>query len=400
MNPGCYTALVTPFTPDGAALDQEGLEKLVEFQIQSGITGILAVGTTGESPTLEWEEHNAVVDGIARRAADRCLCIAGTGSNNTQEALKATEHAARQGIQAILLVDPYYNGPSSIEIRREYVAPIAARFPELTIIPYVIPGRTGTMLLPEDLALAYQAHPNVSAVKEATADLDNMRRTRTCCGPDFVILSGDDAMTHDMITDPGIRASGVISVVSNIVPGPMTLLVRKLVSGDHAGAAALLKSLEPLFELVTVKTRERTPFGEVVCRARNPLAIKTLMRVLGMPSGPCRPPMGKMTRAGLEKVLDIARKVWTETPDILRPIGEFFEVDISERLSDPHYQQGIDLLRLLMTAAQFDGIVKSPSSVLPASIITHSYLCRNMMRRVPLRPGTVFRSPACQSESL
>jgi 4-hydroxy-tetrahydrodipicolinate synthase len=341
MNPGCYTALVTPFTPDGAALDQEGLEKLVEFQIQSGITGILAVGTTGESPTLEWEEHNAVVDGIARRAADRCLCIAGTGSNNTQEALKATEHAARQGIQAILLVDPYYNGPSSIEIRREYVAPIAARFPELTIIPYVIPGRTGTMLLPEDLALAYQTHPNVSAVKEATADLDNMRRTRTCCGPDFVILSGDDAMTHDMITDPGIRASGVISVVSNIVPGPMTLLVRKLVSGDHAGAAALLKSLEPLFELVTVKTRERTPFGEVVCRARNPLAIKTLMRVLGMPSGPCRPPMGKMTHAGLEKVLDIARKVWMETPDILRPIGEFFDVDISERLSDPHYQQGL-----------------------------------------------------------
>jgi 4-hydroxy-tetrahydrodipicolinate synthase len=341
MNPGCYTALVTPFTQDGASLDKEGLEKLVEFQIDGGITGILAVGTTGESPTLEWEEHNAVVDGIARRTRNRCMCIAGTGSNNTQEALEATRHAARQGVQAILLVDPYYNGPSSIEIRREYVAPIARRFPELTFIPYIIPGRTGTQLLPEDLAMVYRDHPNVSAVKEATADLDNMRRTRTCCGPDFVILSGDDAMTHDMVTDPGIMAAGVISVVSNIVPGPTTRMVKLLVAGDHAGAVPLLKALEPLFDLVTVKTQERTPFGEVVCRARNPLGIKTLMRILGMPSGPSRRPMGKMTRAGLDKVLAIARKVWTETPEILQPIGDFFDVDISERLNDPRYQEGL-----------------------------------------------------------
>jgi 4-hydroxy-tetrahydrodipicolinate synthase len=341
MNPGCYTALVTPFTQDGAALDREGLEKLVEFQIDSGITGILAVGTTGESPTLEWEEHNAVVDGIARRTRNRCLCIAGTGSNNTQESLHATGHAARQGVQAILLVDPYYNGPSSLEIRREYVAPIARKFPELTIIPYVIPGRTGTQLLPEDLALAYQAHPNVSTVKEATADLDNMRRTRECCGPDYVIFSGDDAMTHPMITDPAIAATGVISVIGNIVPGPTTRMVQKLVAGDQAGAAPLLKALEPLFGLVTVKTKEITPYGEITCRARNPLAIKSLMRILGMPSGPCRAPMGKMSRAGLDKVLAIARKVWTETPEILQPIGDFFDVDISERLSDPRYQEGL-----------------------------------------------------------
>jgi 4-hydroxy-tetrahydrodipicolinate synthase len=341
MNPGCYTALVTPFTRDGSALDQEGLNKLVEFQIAGGITGILAVGTTGESPTLEWDEHHAVVDGIARLAKNRCMCIAGTGSNNTQEASKATEHAVRQGVQAVLLVDPYYNGPSSLEIRREYIAPIARRFPGLTIIPYVIPGRTGTQLLPEDLALAYQAHPNVCAVKEATADLENMRRTRTCCGPDFIILSGDDAMTHDMVTDPGIAASGVISVASNIAPGPITRMVKKLVAGDHAGAAPLLKALEPLFDLVTVKTKERTPFGEIICRARNPLGIKTLMGILGMPSGPCRPPMGKMTRAGLEKVLAVARKVWTENPEILQPIGDFFGVNISERLDNPQYRKGL-----------------------------------------------------------
>lgn len=341
MKPGCYTALATPFTPDGLRIDQKGLEQLAEFQMANGITGILAVGTTGESPTLGWNEHNAVVDTVARLCRDHCLCIAGTGSNNTQEALNATEHAARRQVDAILLVDPYYNGPSSLEIRREYVAPIAGRFPGLEIIPYVIPGRTGAQLLPEDLALLNKAHPNVSGVKEATADLDNMRRTRACCGKDFMILSGDDGMTHDMITDPAIAASGVISVASNIAPKAVTQFVQKLMAGDRDGATALLKGLEPLFNLVTVKTGESTPHGEVVCRARNPLAIKTLMRLLGMPSGPCRPPMGKMTRKGLDVVLAAARLVWTHNPEILQPIEDFFGVNIAERLDDPKYQEGL-----------------------------------------------------------
>ncbi|MBI5063579.1 MAG: 4-hydroxy-tetrahydrodipicolinate synthase [Desulfatitalea sp.] len=341
MRPGCYTALVTPFTNDGTQLDTEGLEKLAAFQIAGGITGILAVGTTGESPTLAWNEHNTVIDIVARASKGRCLCIAGTGSNNTQEALNATEHAAQQNVNAVLLVDPYYNGPSSLEIRREYVAPIAARFPGLTIIPYVIPGRTGAQLLPEDLALLYQAHPNVSTVKEATADLNNMRRTRACCGPKYTILSGDDGMTFDMMSDPAIAAAGVISVASNIAPAALTQIVAKLAAGDRPGAQKLLKAVEPLFDLVTVKTKERTPHGEVLCRARNPLAVKTLMRLLGMPAGPLRPPMGKMTRAGLEFVLATARKVWTQNPEILQPIGDFFGVNIAERLDNPTYQEGL-----------------------------------------------------------
>ena len=341
MKPGCYTALVTPFTENGAQVDQEGLEQLAEFQIAGGITGILAVGTTGESPTLGWNEHNLVVERVARACKGRCLCIAGTGSNNTREAMGATEHAAQQGVDAVLLVDPYYNGPSSVEIRKEYVAPIAARFSMLEIIPYIIPGRTGAQMLPEDLALLFKDHPNVSTVKEATADLENMRRTRTCCGADFTILSGDDAMTYDMVTDPGIAAAGVISVLSNIVPKATTQMVEKLVSGDRSGAEVLLKGLEPLFGLVTVKTKEKTPHGEVVCRARNPLAIKTLMRLLGMPAGPCRQPMGKMTRNGLDAVLSITRGVWTDYPEILQPIGDFFNVDIAERLDNSKYQEGL-----------------------------------------------------------
>ena len=154
MKPGCYTALITPFKK--GRVDYEGIDRLTAFQIENGISGILAVGTTGESPTLSWDEHNDVIAAVAENSTDDCICIAGTGSNNTRETLAGTRHAQEVGARAVLLVDPYYNGPSSLEIRREYVAPVAAAFPELTIIPYVIPGRTGAQLLPEDLALLFQ----------------------------------------------------------------------------------------------------------------------------------------------------------------------------------------------------------------------------------------------------
>src|SRR6056297_3417373 len=151
MQARCVTALITPFT--GAAVDYDGLDQLVRFQIANGINGILAVGTTGESPTLSWDEHITVIDTIAERTKNKCACIAGTGSNNTDETLSATEHAVKTGADAVLLVDPYYNGPSSLEIRREYVEPVAAAFPDTQIIPYVIPGRTGAQLMPQDLAI-------------------------------------------------------------------------------------------------------------------------------------------------------------------------------------------------------------------------------------------------------
>jgi 4-hydroxy-tetrahydrodipicolinate synthase len=339
MNSGCYTAIATPFKE--GAVDYESLEKLVDFQIQNGIAGIIAVGTTGESPVLNWEEHNKVTEAVAKSAKGKCLCIAGTGSNNTAESMEGSKHAAESGADGVLLVDPYYNGPSSIEIRREYVAPIAAAFPDLDIIPYVIPGRTGAQLLPEDLALLYKSHSNVSTVKEATANLDNMRRTRECCGEDYMILSGDDGMTFAMMTDPQIKAAGVISVVSNIAPGALTQMVQLLNQGNVAEGKSLMQKLEPLFGLVTVKTTEQTPHGAVECRARNPLGLKTLMSILGMPSGGCRPPLGKMTRNGLEKVLDAAKKVQASAPEILQPLARFFNVDIEERLENPAYREGL-----------------------------------------------------------
>ncbi len=339
MNSGCYTAMVTPF--DGAAVDEAGMARLADFQIQNGISGLLAVGTTGESPTLAWEEHHRVVQVYARQAKGKCLCIAGAGSNNTKEALSASRQAAEAGVDAVLLVDPYYNGPSSLEIRNEYLAPVAAASPDLTIIPYIIPGRTGAQLFPEDLALLYKAHPNANTVKEATGNLDNMRRTRACCGPDFTILSGDDGMTYDMMTDPQIKGSGVISVVSNIAPKAMSDMVRLLDNGETDAAKRLADGLAPLFGLVTVTTTEQSPYGQVTCRARNPLALKTLMQLLGVPAGPCRPPMGKMSRAGLDKVVDIAKTVQSNNPEILAPLAEFFNVDIDARLNDERLLEGL-----------------------------------------------------------
>lgn len=339
MRTGCYTAITTPFV-DGE-VDYEGLDQLIEFQIRNGITGILAVGTTGESPTLEWDEHNKVIEAAAKKTKGKCVCIAGTGSNNTRESLAATKHASEAGVDAVLLVDPYYNGPSSIEIRREYIAPIAEAFPGLTIIPYVIPGRTGTQLLPEDLALLKDTYANVNCVKEATGNMENMRRTRKACGPDYHIFSGDDALVFDMMTDPDIHACGLISVASNIAPSLATDLVHYISANKVSEAKALFKQLEPLFKLTTVVTTEKTPYGDIQCRARNPLGIKTAMNILGMPAGGCRQPLGKMTKSGVDYILGLLRQIHKENPVVLKPVVDFFNVDLEKRLFDLGVIEGL-----------------------------------------------------------
>ena len=333
MFKGCYTASITPMRADGS-VDYDGLERLIEFQISSGIEGILAVGTTGESPTLLWEEHNQVTKQIAQACKGRCKSIAGTGSNSTRETIAGTEHASHLGVDAVLLVDPYYNGPSSLEIRREYVSPVAAEFPQMPIIPYVIPGRTGTMMYPEDLAILYAEHPNVCAVKEATGDYDNMAHTRAVCGDDYIILSGDDDRTVEMMTRADIRAAGVISVMSNILPGPIQRLAEAITAGDMAAADKLAADMKPLFGVVGVTTTETSPHGTVQCKARNPVPVKTLMNILGMPSGPCRRPLGKLTRQGIDVALAAARQLFANDPGLLTPIGDFFDLDIEARLQD------------------------------------------------------------------
>lgn len=340
MFKGCYTALITPMNNEG--IDYKGLEKLIEYQIESGISGILAVGTTGESPTLTWDEHIEVIKKAHEFANGRCITIAGTGSNSTEETLLGTRHAVEFGVEAVLLVDPYYNGPSSLEIRREYLEPVARAFPDTKMIPYIIPGRTGTQLSAQDLAIAYRKYPNICAVKEATGDIENMKLIRKYCGKEFSILSGDDDKTFEMMTNEDIKAGGVISVVSNIVPKAVQDMVECLNNGETEKAEKLAKALQPLFStLVTVRTQEETPFGMVTCRARNPLAIKTVMNILGMPSGKPRQPLGKMTKKGLLAVIDAVKKVLKDDPEILKPIENFFGVNIEERLNDESFHKGL-----------------------------------------------------------
>lgn len=340
MLSGCHTALITPFT-SGRELDQEGLEKLVAFQISEGIDGILACGTTAESPTLSADEQNLITRVVCGQAKEQCRAIAGAGSNSTAKTLKAAEFAAQVGADSILLVDPYYNGPSSLEIRKEYVEPVAKAFPDLDMIPYVIPGRSGTKLLPEDLGVLFGDYKNVNTVKEATGDLSNMARTRECCGPDFSIMSGDDDKTFAMMTDDRIAADGVISVMSNVAPGAVTKMVDALREGDMAQAERLLNALKPLFGMVGVISEEKTKFGTTQVKSRNPVPVKTMMNILGMPAGPCRQPLGKMNKAGLEMVLNIARQVQKNSPEVFAPIASFFKVDIDRRLNDASVWNGL-----------------------------------------------------------
>jgi 4-hydroxy-tetrahydrodipicolinate synthase len=334
---GCWTALVTPFTEKGA-LDLEGLRKNVTFQIEGG-AHLLPTGTTGESPTVDWREHNQIIEEVVRLAKGRSFVMAGTGSNSTQEALRGTKHAVEVGADGVLLVDCYYNGPSSLELRTEYYEVIAKEFPKTAIIPYVIPGRTGTQLEVEDLAILHRNHKNVRAVKEATGDLERMAKTRKLLGDAFDILSGDDDMTFAMMTREDIKAQGAVSVISNVVPGALAEMTAALNRRDIARGKELVQALDPLFKIVTVKTVEEYEGFQVPCKFRNPSAIKTLMRGLGMPAGPCRPPLGRMTPKGIAVVRDAVRTVYENSREVLTPIADFYKVDLTERIyQDEHWR--------------------------------------------------------------
>ncbi len=335
MFQGCYTALVTPMKAGkDPEVDYDMLRKLIDFQAAAGVSGVLAVGTTGESPTLDWDEHSEVIENARKFARNRFTTIAGTGSNCTAEAMRSTRHAAGLGIEAVLLVEPYYNGPGSIEIRREYIGPVAEEFPEVEIIPYVIPGRSGTQLLPEDLAILHEQYHNVNTVKDASGSPDNMRRTRYYAGPRLRILSGDDDLTFTMMTDEEIGACGVISVISNVAPAAVQQMTEAVLEGDVEKGRRWHDALRPFFEMVTVKTAEGSPWGDRICKSRNPVPVKTLMNLLGMGAGPVRRPLGKMTRRGIEVVRDAAVAVYRRNPEILVPIESAFDVDIGARLND------------------------------------------------------------------
>ncbi len=334
---GTYTALITPFTENGD-VDFEGFEKNIGFQVEQGITGILPVGTTGESPTLGTDEHNTVIRKAYEFSVGKCDIFAGTGSNSTREAMGHCRHALEAGVDKVLLVDCYYNGPSSLELRREYYEAILEELKEIKVIVYVIPGRTGTAITPVDIAIMSGNYDRVIAIKEATGDLDRMAEERSLM-PDMSIMSGDDDKTFEMMKRPDIKAAGVISVTSNIAPAAVSAMVQALLKNDIKTAQEYLKKLKPLFSIVTVKAKSKRTLSdgrtvETIDRFRNPLAVKTAMNVLGMPAGPVRKPLGKMTREGMQVVRDALSAVYTSSPELLAPVQEFYGADIEKRLLD------------------------------------------------------------------
>jgi 4-hydroxy-tetrahydrodipicolinate synthase len=315
--------------------------RLLEFQQANGVGGIVVAGTTGEGPTLEHQEFMKALALVLDGARGRAVTIANTGANSTRKAVEATTQAWELGARSALLVDPYYNCPSSLEIRREYYEPIANAAKEMQLIPYVIPGRTGTQISPEDLALLARAHPNINAVKEATGSMENAASIRSLCGNAFSILSGDDERTLSLMTDPRVSANGTISVMSNIAPKAVAEMVGAALGGDVAKATSLAAALKPLFELVTVRTDEAVLGHTLTVKAKNPLPVKTMAAVLGMPAGRCRQPLGRMTRAGLNKILMGLESLWRNNPEILEPIEKGFGVSVADRLRSPAVLEGL-----------------------------------------------------------
>ncbi len=336
---GAWTALVTPFSREGA-FDVRAYSRLLEFQRDQGIDGVVPCGTTGESPTLTWEEHGAAVALAVRLMDGGPGVLAGAGSNNTAEAIDGTRDAWSRGASGVLLVDCYYNGPSSLELRTEYYERILDAVPDVQLVPYVIPGRTGCALGAADLAILHQNAPErVPALKSATGDVERMRLDRKLAGPSLTIYSGDDELTLSMMADKEIEAAGVISVMSNIAPAAVSELCRAQREGNADRASELSAALAPLFGLVgcAVPATRKLPNGQEVSvedRFRNPSAVKTLMAGLGMLEPVMRRPLGLMTAPAVAACRQGLRKVHERSPAVLEPIESAFDVSISKRLAD------------------------------------------------------------------
>jgi len=257
MFTGTYTALVTPFNRDGS-VDDGKLRALVEWQIAEGIDGVVPVGTTGESPTLEYDEHHKVIGEVAKAAAGRIKVIAGTGANSTAEALMLTREAMAQKVDATLQVCPYYNKPNQEGLYRHFstIADLG-----LPVVLYNIPGRSGREIAVETVARLAK-HGNIAAVKEAGGSVERVSAILDACG--LPVLSGDDMLTLPMMS---VGAQGVISVASNLVPRMVGDLVRAAARGDLAAAGCLHARLYHLFRDLFIDT--------------NPVPVKCAMAMTG-----------------------------------------------------------------------------------------------------------------------
>ncbi|MCY2997726.1 MAG: 4-hydroxy-tetrahydrodipicolinate synthase [Planctomycetota bacterium] len=277
---GVGVAIVTPFRE--GKLDVKRLQEQIDFQISSGVTFLVPVGTTGESPTLSHDEHERVISEVIQAARGRCKVMAGTGSNCTAEALRLTRWAAKEGADASLQVAPYYNKPT----QRGFYEHFKAIASEVGIphCVYNIPGRSAKNIEPETIAKLAEI-PNITMVKEATGSLDQCSQILNTTN--LTVLSGDDSLTLPMMS---IGAQGVISVAGNIVPGDLLAMVKAALEGDFVLAAKWHHKLFPLCR-------------DMLSLATNPIPVKAAMMLLGRDTGELRLPMTSLE----PKELDVLR---------------------------------------------------------------------------------------------
>ncbi|MCM8763251.1 MAG: 4-hydroxy-tetrahydrodipicolinate synthase [Candidatus Omnitrophica bacterium] len=281
MFKGSIVAIVTPFKDD--KVDEAVFRKLIEFHIKNGTSGIVPCGTTGESATLSFEEHNRVIEITVEQVKKRVPVIAGTGSNSTAEAVMLTKHAAKVGADASLQVSPYYNRPTQKGLYLHFKA--VADSVDIPIILYNIASRTGVNIEPETIAKLAADCKNIIGVKEASGSLDQMSRIKALCPEDFVLLSGDDSLTLPVLS---IGGKGVISVVANIVPADVAGLISEFEKGHIQKAQTLHYKLLPLVKAMFIET--------------NPIPVKTAMGLLGMCEPDLRLPMSPLSDENLEKL--------------------------------------------------------------------------------------------------
>ena len=283
---GTFTALVTPFR-DGA-IDTSAFEKLIEAQIAAGITGIVAVGTTGESPTVSPEEREQLIRLSVTTANKRCQVLAGTGSNATHHAVRDTKTAEKLGVDGALLVAPYYNKPSQEGLFRHFKT--IAEATSLPIMLYNIPGRCGVDIGTDTVVRLARQCQNIVSIKEASGSVERISELRARLPESFTILSGDDSLTLPFMS---VGAVGVVSVASNLFPAEVCALVHAYQSGDVKSAVKLHRKLFPLFKDLFIEP--------------NPVPIKTALGWHGTMSGEVRLPLCEMSdsnQARLRKTLD------------------------------------------------------------------------------------------------
>jgi len=280
MFKGAIVAIVTPFK--NGQVDEEKLRELIEFQIENGTDGIVPCGTTGESPTLSHEEHDRVIEITVDAVKKRVPVIAGTGSNSTAEALRLTKHAHECGADGALMVAPYYNRPTQEGLYQHYKY-IAESVP-IPIIVYNIPGRTGVNITPETMARLSRVK-NIVGTKEAAGSLRQMQDVITLCGPDFVVLSGDDWFTYPLMQ---LGGHGIISVISNIAPADMAALVDAFFAGDLKKAKELHYKMTPMIDALFIET--------------NPAPVKAALHLMGKIQYEVRQPLWKLSDANFERL--------------------------------------------------------------------------------------------------